>query len=69
MKTETQTASSLWDLRMLDGAKPMRIRSYYPDVGRGNIAHDAVSHDAAERGIGRLAKKGLLERLMGWLDV
>lgn len=60
---------SLWESRMLSGRKPMAIRSYHPDIGRGSIEHHSVSHDDVEAGIERLGKKTIVERLCGWFDI
>ena len=61
--------TSVWDRRMSSHSLPMRIRSYYPDVGRGNIEHSTVSLEKADERLGRCGKKNLLEKLLGWLDV
>jgi len=62
-------AQSLWDSRMLTGGKTRRICSYYPDIGRGSIEHQTVSHEDADRGLARCAKKSLLEKVSAWLDI
>lgn len=59
----------LWERRMLSGRKPMVIRSYHPDIGRGSIEHQCVNHNRAEAGIGRLSRKTIVERVLGWLDI
>ena len=59
----------LWDRRMSSGSSRMQIRSYYPDIGRGNIEHSTVSHENANKRLSSCGKKSLFEKLLGWLDV
>ena len=54
---------------MLAGDLARDIESYYPDVGRGSIEHNTVSHELAERGIARCARKTIFEKVCGWLDI
>ena len=61
--------SSIWDRRMDSRSLPMQIRSYYPDIGRGSIEHRTVSHESANSRLEQCAKKSLIEKLLGWLDV
>ena len=63
---ETQ---SLWDRRMLSGSRARGICSYYPDIGRGSIEHNTVSHEDVAKGLDRCARKSLWERLCAWFDV
>ena len=43
-------ALSLWEKRMLaNDGKIKEIANYYPVIGRGNIAHDTVSHARIEK--------------------
>lgn len=41
---------SLWEKRM-NVPHPKEIGSYFPDIGRGSIEHDAVSHEEVEKGL------------------
>jgi len=59
----------IWDSRMSCGSRRMPIRSYYPDIGRGNIEHNTVSYESANSHLTRYGKKSLFEKLLGWLDV
>ena len=59
----------VWDMRMNSGSPQLQIRSYYPDIGCGNIEHSTVSHEKADRRLEYCGKKSLLEKIMGWLDV
>lgn len=61
-------AHSLWERRMLRRTIPSRIRSDFPDIGRGNVDHDTVPHRAVERGLGRCARLSILERLLAFFD-
>jgi hypothetical protein len=61
--------ASIWDRRMVSGASPMQIKSFFPYVGRGCIEHDTVSHDATNKLINKCAKKSLVEKILGWFDV
>ena len=63
------SAQSIWERRMLAGDLSRDIKSYYPDVGRGSIEHNTVSHELAERGIARCARKTIWEKVCGWLDI
>lgn len=63
------SAQSIWERRMLAGDLSREIKSYYPDVGRGSIEHNTVSHELAERGIARCARKTIWEKVCGWLDI
>ena len=66
--TMTISAKSLWERRM-DADKPMPIVSYYPEIGRGNIEHDAVSHKEVEKGIDGCARRSLWEAFIAWLGI
>ena len=61
--------TGIWDLRMVLRSLPMRIKSFYPDVGRGSIEHRTVSHEKADRRLKACGKKSIVEKLLGWLDV
>lgn len=61
--------ASIWDRRMVSGASPMQIKSFFPYVGRGCIEHDTVSHDATNKLLNKCAKKSLVEKILGWFDV
>ena len=63
------TDVGIWDDRMSCGSYRMPIKSYYPDIGRGNIDHNTVSSESVNRHLTRCGKKNLLEKLLGWLDV
>ena len=63
------SAQSIWERRMLAGDLSRDIKSYYPDVGRGSIEHNTVSHELAERGIASCARKTIWEKVCGWLDI
>ena len=63
------SAQSIWERRKLAGNLSRDIKSYYPDVGRGSIEHNTVSHELAERGIARCARKTIWEKVCGWLDI
>lgn len=63
------SAQSIWECRMLAGNLSRDIKSYYPDVGRGSIEHNTVSHELVERGIARCARKTIWEKVCGWLDI
>lgn len=54
---------------MLASSLSRDIKSYYPDVGRGSIEHNPVSHDLAEHGIASCARKTIWEKVCGWLDI
>ena len=61
--------ASIWDRRMVSSVRPMQIKSFFPDVGRGCVEHDTVSHDATNKRLSKCAKKSLVEKILGWLDV
>lgn len=63
------SAQSVWERRMLASSLSRDIKSYYPDVGRGSIEHNPVSHDLAEHGIASCARKTIWEKVCGWLDI
>lgn len=60
---------SLWDRRMLRGTIPYRIRSDFPDIGRGNVDHDAISHENVERGLSRSLRIPLFSRVLAFFDL
>lgn len=68
-QTVPYTATSLWEQRMISDVHPKPIKSYFPDIGRGNIEHDTVSAKIANKNLLNCAKKSVWERFLGWLDV
>ncbi len=45
---------SLWEKRMFpENGKIKEIVHYFPVIGRGNIAHDTISHAKVERNLNK----------------
>ena len=54
---------NLWEKRM-NTPHPKEIGSFFPDIGRGSIEHDAVSHEDVERGLLASLRFSLLEIIL-----
>ena len=59
---------TLWEMRTRNG-KIKEIGSYFPEIGRGNIEHDIISHAEVEKGFDKFSRRTFFQWIAHLFDL